>query len=550
MLYLSFYGILTVGALTMVFPFVIMLAGSVEPGTRFTDSPLFPKYVFQIERLWDRYLEAKYHNESELLRMAWGNSALDLGVPPSSPADSDGVELWNEFLAKNDLPEILFSPGFCAVGQRVPYYYNRVFRSWLRERFISIGKLNQTLGTTFRSFQVIGPPNLSLVGGSLNRTPLVEQFLEFSRTVVPARRKFAWDAGGYYRSVFLPRIIGDNIADFNARFGTSFKRYAEVPFSDTVPAIASDPWFTFVSQLMRPDFVELTAAGEARLRESGLGRAEFIRRSATPPDLRVATADRLFANWAAVRHGVTDARIPQPSLDADALKQDRFFWTRVFLTQNFLQVSDEIFVHGRAMGNTVVLVLLKVLGALFVNPLAAYALSRFKLRLTYVILFIFLLTIAFPAEVTMIPVFLQLREMGMLNTLWALILPGMANGFSIFLLKGFFDSLPKELYEAAELDGASEWRMFWIITMNLSKPILAVIALGAFVSAYGAFFYALIVCPDPKMWTIMVYIYQLQNTAAAPVVYASLIITAIPMLLMFIFCQNIILRGIVVPSEK
>lgn len=221
-----------------------------------------------------------------------------------------------------------------------------------------------------------------------------------------------------------------------------------------------------------------------------------------------------------------------------------------FPDANYLQVGDEIFVHGWAMSNTVILVALKVLGALLVNPLAAYALSRFKLRLTYGLLFFFLLTIAFSAELTMIPVFLQLREMSLLNTFWALILPGMANGFSIFLLKGFFDSLPRELYEAAELDGAGEWKMFWIITMNLSRPIHAVIGLGAFVSADGAFFYALIVCPDPKMWTIMVYVYQLQSAAASPVVYASLIITAIPTLLMFVFCQNIILRGIVVPVEK
>jgi multiple sugar transport system permease protein len=247
---------------------------------------------------------------------------------------------------------------------------------------------------------------------------------------------------------------------------------------------------------------------------------------------------------------VEDARIPQPQLDAEALAAEGSQWRGVFLTQNYRHVLDEILLHGRAMGNTLLLVSLKVLGALLVNPLAAYALSRFKLQSTYIILFVFLLTLAFPSEVTMIPVFLQLREFGMLNTFWALVLPGLANGFSIFLLKGFFDSLPRELYEAAELDGAGEWRMFWMITMSLSKPILAVIALGAFVSAYGAFFYALIVCPDPRMWTIMVYVYQLQSTAAAPVIYASLILTAIPTLLVFIFCQNIILRGIVVPSEK
>src|SRR5262249_20128217 len=86
----------------------------------------------------------------------------------------------------------------------------------------------------------------------------------------------------------------------------------------------------------------------------------------------------------------------------------------------------------------------------------------------------------------------------LLNTFWALVLPGMANGFSIFLLKGFFDSLPRELYEAADIDGANEWTKFWTLTMNLSRPILAVLALGAFTAAYSEFMMALVIVPDQK----------------------------------------------------
>ena len=126
----------------------------------------------------------------------------------------------------------------------------------------------------------------------------------------------------------------------------------------------------------------------------------------------------------------------------------------------------------------------------------------------------------------------------------------MASGYSIFLLKGFFDSMPKELYEAADIDGASEWTKFWMLTMNLSKPILAVIALGAFTNAYSAFMMALIVIPDQKMWTIMVWIFQLQSQAHQSVVYASLVIASIPTFIIFVLCQNVIMRGIVVPSEK
>jgi multiple sugar transport system permease protein len=182
--------------------------------------------------------------------------------------------------------------------------------------------------------------------------------------------------------------------------------------------------------------------------------------------------------------------------------------------------------------------------------MAAYALSRYNLRGQYKILLFLIATMSFPPVVTMIPNFLILKELNLLNTFAALILPGMANGYSIFLLKGFFDGLPRELYEAADIDGATEWHKFWIVTMALSKPILAVVALGAFVSAYSNFMMAFILCQDERMWTLMVWLFNLQSFAGQGVVFASLLVAAVPTLIMFLFCQNLIIRGIVVPTEK
>ena len=154
-----------------------------------------------------------------------------------------------------------------------------------------------------------------------------------------------------------------------------------------------------------------------------------------------------------------------------------------------------------------------------------------------------------PFAAILIPLYFMVRGMGMLNTYWALILPGMASGFSIFLLKGFFDSLPKELYDAAAIDGASEMRIFYQITVPMAKPVLAYLALGAFTGAYGAFMYALIVCQNQRMWTIMVWLYEMQLWAPAYVQMAAFALASIPTLLVFIFAQNIIMRGIVLPVE-
>jgi multiple sugar transport system permease protein len=167
-----------------------------------------------------------------------------------------------------------------------------------------------------------------------------------------------------------------------------------------------------------------------------------------------------------------------------------------------------------------------------------------------IILFL-LATMAFPAEVAMIPNFLLLRDLGLLNSYAALVLPGAASGMSIFLLKGFFDSLPQELFEAATIDGASETRIFFHVALPLVKPILAVGVLGSFIAAYNGWEWAIVVCQDPKIWTIAVWTYQFSQTAAAPyTVMAAFVINSIPVLLVFLFCQKVILKGIVLPTMK
>lgn len=547
-LYLCLYLFLTIGAITMVVPFAIMLGGSVEPGRSLGNAGIIPAYLFEDGPLWNRYVRAKYRNKTELLRMAWNDASADFDSPlPSQLQPDPAVALWEEWQEKPSRK--LFALGFSDVTLAAPHYYNRQFQRWMADRFGTIDALNSQLETTFKSFASVRPPNLSLTGSAIPDTPFLREYFAFCRTV-PESRVYAWDAGSYYRSVFLPRTIGPEISDFNRKHGTNYRSYAEVPFSATLPETAADSWVIYVTKLLSPEFVELTSEGQTRFQASGLTKGDFLRTLARGDELRIVSADRLFSEWANRTHGIGDARIPQQALDFEAFQKERTFWRKTFLLQNYQYVIDEILVNGRAMRNTAILVLLTIAGTLTVNPLAAYALSRFKLRQGYYLLLFFLATISFPAEVTMIPVFLQLKEFNLLNTFGALVLPSLANGFSIFLLKGFFDSLPKELYEAAELDGASEWKMFWLIAMNLSKPILAVNVLSAFVAAYGAFFYALILAPDPKIWTIMVYIYQLQQLADPPVVYASLIVAAIPTLLIFVLCQNVILRGIVVPAEK
>lgn len=548
LLYLSLYVGLMLGGATMIIPFMIMIAGSFEPRPE-TQTQVLPPYIFNRSEMWTRYLATKYQDASDLLRMAWSEPGIAFDKAKFPEADPAQIKAWQEFLREVQPESRLFLLGFLRPNTRMPSYSGRQFRLWLMAQYGNdLSALNAALKTQFARWEAVLPPRQDIVGPTQPDTELIRKYREFVR-MQPETRLIAWNAGGYFRGVLLPMLYGPDPAKYNEKHGTNYTSFRDVPFPATAPVTGLSDWKFFVTKVLCPDFVQLTPDGEEARKAAGVSKEEFIPTLSKPEQLRVTTLDQQFADWASAR-GLSNQRIPQAALDWEAFEKEELFWKWQFLTMNYERVLDEILLHGRAIVNTLILVTLSVCGALIVNPLAAYALSRFKLRKTYHILLFCLATIAFPAEVTMIPVFLQMKELHLLNTFGALVLPSLASGFSIFLLKGFFDSLPKELYEAAELDGASEWTMFWQITMNLSKPILAVIALGAFSAAYGTFFFALILAPDPKMWTIMVYIFQLRSGVDFPVVYASLIITAIPTLLVFIFFQNIILRGIVVPSDK
>ncbi len=222
------------------------------------------------------------------------------------------------------------------------------------------------------------------------------------------------------------------------------------------------------------------------------------------------------------------------------------------MKSNYRMILSYLLDTGNAPVVTLLLVTISILLTLTVNPLAAYALSRFNLRGRDKIIVFMLATMAFPAMVSAIPAYLLMRDLGMLNTLAALVLPGAANGMAIFILKGFFDSLPMELFEAATIDGASEMQIFRIVAMSLVKPILAINSLNAFIAAYNGWEWALIICQNKKMWTLAVWMYQAsQWWSGSPwLVSAGFVIISIPMMIVFISCQKIILRGIIIPSMK
>lgn len=259
----------------------------------------------------------------------------------------------------------------------------------------------------------------------------------------------------------------------------------------------------------------------------------------------------LNQSWGTAFHDFKGIPLPVVASDYHAVTHKRGRLRRWHAVDSFRRVTAYVMGRGRAVQNSIILIVLSLLSALTINPLAAYSLSRFTMRQSHKILIFFLATMAFPAEVTMIPNFLLLRDLHLLNTYAALVLPTMANGFSIFLLKCFFDSLPRELYEAAEMDGASEAQCFRLVALPLVLPIMAYIGLNTFVLAYGSFMWAFVICPEPRMWTLMVWVYDFQyRNPGDNFVMASVLLVSIPPLIVFLFANRIIMRGIMIPQMK
>lgn len=219
----------------------------------------------------------------------------------------------------------------------------------------------------------------------------------------------------------------------------------------------------------------------------------------------------------------------------------------------------------RFFGNSLFVAIFSVFWQLLVCSLSAYAVSRLvSPTWSRILLMFFIATMMIPGMVLTIPNYLILKEfpfrsifgipfphVNLLNTFWALILPAGASGFAVYLFKGFFDQLPMELLDAARIDGATEMNVFAKIAIPLSKPVFAVLGIMGFMGSWNDFMWPFIVIQKKELWTLMVGLYQLQNSAGEPnVVMASLVLGALPVILMFVFFQQYILEGIVMTGLK
>ncbi|WP_329005630.1 carbohydrate ABC transporter permease [Kribbella sp. NBC_00709] len=192
---------------------------------------------------------------------------------------------------------------------------------------------------------------------------------------------------------------------------------------------------------------------------------------------------------------------------------------------------------------------------LAVDVSAAYALSKLRPMFGKLVLGAMLATLMIPPMVLLLPTYLVAKDLpifhlDLLNTPWAIWLPAAANGFFVFLLKRFFDSIPRELLEAAEIDGASPARILWSIVLPVSRPIIGVVSILSVVTVWKDFVWPLLVLPETDKMSISVGIASLSAQMPQNVLIASLVIASLPTILVFFVFQRSIMAGLTAGSLK
>jgi len=216
-------------------------------------------------------------------------------------------------------------------------------------------------------------------------------------------------------------------------------------------------------------------------------------------------------------------------------------------------ISGDVFHFKTYLMNSLFVCEMTILGTILSCSLAAYSLAHIQWRFRQALFVVMLATMMLPAQVTMIPVFVLFKQLGWVNSFLPLIVPAfLGSPFFIFLLRQFFLTVPRDLIDAATVDGCGHLRIWWQIMMPLSKPALATVGLFAFLGAWNDFMGPLIYLLDENRYTLSLALAMFRNqydTQYGPMMAASAIMT-IPIIVLFFFTQRTFIQGVKMTGLK
>jgi multiple sugar transport system permease protein len=224
--------------------------------------------------------------------------------------------------------------------------------------------------------------------------------------------------------------------------------------------------------------------------------------------------------------------------DEIVLDQYRRLFSNLSIARNFL--------------NSLLLSVIVTTISLFFNSMAGYAFAKYRFAGKDKLFNFLLSSMIIPSQVTMLPLFLMLKSMGFINTYMAIIIPGLANIFGIFLIRQYCLSIPDSLIEAAKIDGATDFQIYRRVILPLATPVLATLAIFTFLGTWNDFLWPLIVLTDDSMYTLPVALanLMLEHTKDPELMMAGSVITILPVIVVFLALQKYYLKGIMMGSVK
>ncbi|MGW6458007.1 carbohydrate ABC transporter permease [Streptomyces sp. NPDC055078] len=218
---------------------------------------------------------------------------------------------------------------------------------------------------------------------------------------------------------------------------------------------------------------------------------------------------------------------------------------------NFGRLADAM-PFWRILGNSLWISVLSTVAQLVTSTLAAYAFARFTFRGRDTLFAVYLATMMIPQQVLLVPLFVEMKQLGLIDTYAGILLPSLASAFGTFLIRQAMLSVPRELEEAALVDGAGHMRILWTVVLPLVRPALATFTVFGFMASWNNFLWPLVVTRSPELYTLPLGLSALQGqfTTEWNVVMAGSVISVIPMLLLYLAAQKHIVRSIATTGLK
>lgn len=237
--------------------------------------------------------------------------------------------------------------------------------------------------------------------------------------------------------------------------------------------------------------------------------------------------------------------------EADIVSYPPTLWPRELTLEHFVDVWERI-PFARLYVNTIIFAGSVTIISLLLDSMAAYALARISFRGRGVVFVGILLLLMLPFQVTLIPLYDMLNGMGLTNTLPGMIIPRMTNAFGIFFLTQFFLSLPKDLEEAARVDGASEWRIYWGIIMPLARPALLTLGLFHFQYNWNDLLWPLVLSSSVETSTLPagLSLFMGQHVVEYGLLMAGALLALLPVIVFFLLIQRSFVAGIATTGLK